>query len=67
MLSRINQMKLHELLKTASHIVAFTGAGLSTESGIPDFRSTSGLYLSGKFEGYRPEDILCLHFLEKIL
>ena len=33
----------------SSRIVAFTGAGVSTESGIPDFRSVDGLY-SQKFD-----------------
>lgn len=28
----------------SNHIVAFTGAGVSTESGIKDFRSPDGLY-----------------------
>jgi NAD-dependent deacetylase len=55
-------MTLTELIKEAKNIVAFTGAGLSTESGIPDFRSSSGLYLSGKFEGYTPEQILSNKF-----
>lgn len=31
-------------LKTAKHIVVFTGAGMSTESGVPDFRSSTGLW-----------------------
>ena len=31
--------KLKELVEASSKIVAFTGAGCSTESGIPDFRS----------------------------
>lgn len=51
-------MKLVELVKEAKNIVAFTGAGVSTESGIPDFRSSSGLYASGEFAGYTPEQIL---------
>lgn len=55
-------MELFELVKEANYVVAFTGAGLSTESGIPDFRSTSGLYLSGPFEGYTPEQILSARF-----
>ena len=36
--------KLHELIGTAKRIVAFTGAGISTESGIPDFRSPGGIW-----------------------
>lgn len=51
-------MNLSELIKSSNNIVAFTGAGISTESGIPDFRSTSGLYMTGEFQGYNPETIL---------
>jgi NAD-dependent deacetylase len=36
--------QLSALLSSAERIVAFTGAGISTESGIPDFRSTGGLW-----------------------
>ena len=36
--------KLAHLLKNARRAVFFGGAGVSTESGIPDFRSTDGLY-----------------------
>lgn len=35
---------MHELIKSAKHIVVFSGAGFSTESDIPDFRSASGIY-----------------------
>lgn len=36
--------QLHELIGSARRIVAFTGAGISTESGIPDFRSPGGIW-----------------------
>lgn len=36
--------RLHELIGSAKRIVAFTGAGISTESGIPDFRSPGGIW-----------------------
>ena len=36
--------KLRELVDSSDNIVFFGGAGVSTESGIPDFRSTDGLY-----------------------
>ena len=38
------QAKLANMLKNARRAVFFGGAGVSTESGIPDFRSTDGLY-----------------------
>lgn len=56
---------LKELINNATNIVAFTGAGISTESGIPDFRSVGGLYTSGPFEGMEPEDILSRRTLRK--
>ena len=37
-------MTLQEIIKTSKRIVFFGGAGVSTESGIPDFRSEDGLY-----------------------
>lgn len=53
---------LEEYISTANYIIAVTGAGVSTESGIPDFRSNSGLYLSGDYQGYTPETILTRKF-----
>ncbi len=47
----------------SKHIVFFGGAGVSTESGIPDFRSVDGLY-SQKFD-YPPETIISHSFFEK--
>lgn len=35
---------LQEIIDESAHIVFFGGAGVSTESGIPDFRSEDGLY-----------------------
>ena len=59
-------MKQLETLKAwlneSRRIVAFTGAGVSTESGIKDFRSVDGLYRQ-KFE-YPPETIISHSFLE---
>ena len=45
-----------ELVKNSNNIVFFGGAGVSTESGIPDFRSKDGLY-NQKYK-YPPEEIL---------
>jgi len=47
---------LQHLVDSSSRIVFFGGAGVSTESGIPDFRSTDGLY-NQKYD-YPPEEIL---------
>ena len=38
--------RLVDMIAQASTIVPFTGAGISTESGIPDFRSPGGLWTS---------------------
>lgn len=48
--------KLQSIIEESSHIVFFGGAGVSTESGVPDFRSQDGLY-SLKY-AYPPETIL---------
>ena len=39
-----NWERLHDMIVFAKRIVAFTGAGISTESGIPDFRSPGGIW-----------------------
>ena len=49
----IEQFK--EIVKNSDNIVFFGGAGVSTESGIPDFRSKDGLY-NQKYD-YPPETI----------
>jgi len=51
---------LQQWVKESKRIVFFGGAGVSTESGIPDFRSTDGLYRQ-KFE-YPPEQIISHSF-----
>jgi len=54
--------KLKELVEGSDNIVFFGGAGVSTESGIPDFRSTGGLY--NQQWNYPPEVILSHTFYE---
>lgn len=49
-------LKFKELVEESNNIVFFGGAGVSTESGIPDFRSKDGLY-NQKYD-YPPEEIL---------
>ncbi len=59
-----NIEKLKEYINESNNIVFFGGAGVSTESGIPDFRSKDGLY-NQKYD-YPPEEILShSFFIEK--
>ncbi len=53
-------MTLQEIIDRSKNIVFFGGAGVSTESGIPDFRSEDGLYRT-KY-AYPPETILSAEF-----
>lgn len=56
-----NKIKiLSKLIEDSNNIVFFGGAGVSTESGIPDFRGQDGLYKQ-KYK-YPPEEILSHHF-----
>ena len=54
---------LRKWIEESENIVFFGGAGVSTESGIPDFRSVDGLY-NQKFE-YPPEQIISHSFFLK--
>ena len=54
--------KLKEIIQGSSNIVFFGGAGVSTESGVPDFRSENGLYSAVKDYGYPPEEMLSYSF-----
>ena len=54
---------LREWIAGSDNIVFFGGAGVSTESGIPDFRSTDGLYRQ-EYK-YPPETILSHTFFEQ--
>lgn len=60
-MDKINILK--QWISESSRIVFFGGAGVSTESGIPDFRSVDGLY-SQKFE-YPPETIISHSFYQR--
>ena len=59
--NKIQQLK--QLVKKSNNIVFFGGAGVSTESGISDFRSKDGLY-NQKYD-YPPEEILSHTFFIK--
>ena len=55
-------MTLQEIIDNSNNIVFYGGAGVSTESGIPDFRSVDGLY-NQKYD-YPPEEILSHTFFK---
>ena len=55
--------KFLEMVKESDNIVFFGGAGVSTESGIPDFRSVDGLY--NQQYDYPPETILSHTFFRR--
>ncbi|MBQ2985012.1 MAG: NAD-dependent protein deacylase [Clostridia bacterium] len=50
--------KLRDMIASSGRIVFFGGAGVSTESGIPDFRSENGIYDAIRRFGERPETLL---------
>lgn len=54
---------LQNIIDESDNIVFFGGAGVSTESGIPDFRSKKGLY-NQKYK-YNPEEIISHHFFNE--
>ena len=58
--------RLQEIIDDCKRIVFFGGAGVSTESGIPDFRSKDGLYNQHdvQFDRYTPEYLLSRDCLE---
>ena len=56
---------LYQMIRSSRFCVVFTGAGISTLSGIPDFRSANGVY-SRRFQGYPVEEILSIDlFLQR--
>lgn len=60
----MNQIdELVKLIKNSKKTIFFGGAGVSTESGLKDFRSKDGLY-NEKYD-YQPEEILSHHFFEE--
>lgn len=54
--------KLKNIIKNSNNIVFFGGAGVSTESSIPDFRSENGLYKTVNNYSYSPEVMLSHSF-----
>ncbi len=52
-------------MQESQRIVFFGGAGISTESGIPDFRSAAGIYQTETASPYAPEEILSRSFFNR--
>lgn len=57
--------KLKEIIKNSNNIVFFGGAGVSTESGIPDFRSANGLFNEKLNITFTPEQLVSHSFFER--
>ena len=55
--------ELKKILDESKNIVFFGGAGVSTESGVPDFRSENGLYHAQQNYGRSPEEMLSHTFV----
>ena len=55
---------LCKTIKESRSICVFTGAGISVPSGIPDFRSATGLYAT-EYGGFRPKEIISRSFFDK--
>jgi NAD-dependent deacetylase len=56
---------LKQVIDESAYTVFFGGAGVSTESGIPDFRSEEGLYKAQEVYNHPPEEILSIDFFLK--
>ena len=57
-----NIEKLAEILSNSANAVFFGGAGMSTESGIPDFRSATGIYNQKLHKTFSPEEMASHRF-----
>ena len=60
-----NIAKLAEIVKNSHKIVFFGGAGVSTESGLKDYRSKDGIYNTYSKYGISPEEILSIDFFNE--
>ncbi|MBU5611277.1 MULTISPECIES: NAD-dependent protein deacylase [Aerococcus] len=64
-MDRNNLYNFKEAVEQAESIVFFGGAGVSTESGIPDFRSSQGVFNQDTGTQYAPETIISHSFAKK--
>ena len=59
---RVLDERVKRIIDKSEFLVFFGGAGVSTESSIPDFRSEDGLYVAKEEYGYAPEQIISHSF-----
>lgn len=59
------EIELHTIITNAENIIFLGGAGVSTESGIPDFRGENGIYNTVQVYGNQPETILSRTFFDE--
>ena len=64
-MDKIDELRL--ILKESKNVVFFGGAGMSTESGVPDFRSANGIYSQRLHQEFRPEEMASHSFFVKAL
>lgn len=57
--------KVKEMIKNSGRITVLTGAGISTESGIPDFRSTDGIWRQKSQISLSREELMSLSYLRR--
>ena len=60
----MNLSEIRKQLELSSSVVFFGGAGTSTESNIPDFRTAGGLYNRSDLVNRKPEELLHIHTLQ---
>lgn len=63
-MSESSTERLKDMIEASNSIVFLGGAGVSTESGLPDFRSGDGIFNAIKSYGYAPETLLSRSFFD---
>ena len=58
--------QLSEMIAQSERIVFFGGAGVSTESGLPDYRSKDGKYTAMRQSNDDPKKIMHIDYLSKV-
>lgn len=64
-MNNMEYTELYDIIKNSDNIVFFGGAGVSTESNIPDFRSETGLYNAQTKYGCSPEELISRSYFDR--